>query len=353
MNNDDKSQAPDMPQAGYTPPPVAPGAQYPGVPNANNYNQSQTPPPYIPTVPPTPPVVPRPPASKSPMIAIIFAFIVGFALIIGGIVLNHFDKESKKCENAAPSEHSIFKRNFCKESDVYDEISKEAVFNINIPDFTSCAPSESLHQSDKKSWYDAWVECLNKTWKPLFDNAYPNKDSLDFQGTVVKVVDSLENSGSTCISDGNKTSGVEISGFYCRKEETIYIVAGYTGDIESDLTVLFHEYAHHIAMRMGFPININLMIFEMYKYWPNQPDSQDAVKERETRRSELFADTMSYAMLANTPSLKQYLVKPTKGLEPSTHGSIRALQLAYERGVKARTVGDCNAWGWNIDEVDQ
>ena len=95
------------------------------------------------------------------------------------------------------------------------------------------------------------------------------------------------------------------------------------------------------------------MIFEMYKYWPNQPYSQDAVKERETRRSELFADTMSYAMLANTPSLKQFLVKPTKGLEPSTHGSIRALQLAYERGVKARTVGDCNAWGWSIDEVDQ
>ena len=44
MNNDDKSQAPDIPQAGYTPPPVAPGAQYAGAPNANNYNQSQTPP---------------------------------------------------------------------------------------------------------------------------------------------------------------------------------------------------------------------------------------------------------------------------------------------------------------------
>ena len=40
MNNDDKSQAPDMPQAGYTPPPVAPGVQYTGTPDANNYNQS-------------------------------------------------------------------------------------------------------------------------------------------------------------------------------------------------------------------------------------------------------------------------------------------------------------------------
>ena len=75
-----------------------------------------------------------------------------------------------------------------------------------------------------------------------------DKDSVDFQGTVVKVVDSLENSGSTCISDGNKTSGIEISGFYCRKEETIYIVAGYTGDIGSDLAILFHE----LRLKKGF-----------------------------------------------------------------------------------------------------
>ena len=96
MNNDDKSQAPDTPQVGYIPPPVAPGAQYPGVPNANNYNQSQTPP-NIPTVSPTPPVAPRPPASKSPMIAIISAFIVGIphAYYARGYVYNRLGEYAK------------------------------------------------------------------------------------------------------------------------------------------------------------------------------------------------------------------------------------------------------------------
>ena len=120
--------------------------------------------------------------------------------------------------------------------------------------------------------------------------------------------------GLTCISDGDKTSEVEISGFYCRKEETIYIVAGYTGDIGSDLTVLFHEYAHHIAMRMGFPININLMIFEMYKYWPNQPDSQDAVKERETRRR----PSLQWTPSITTQHTDRPVPTPCAGARPDT-----------------------------------
>lgn len=332
---------------------------------------------FTPATPP--PISPTPGSGSSRktglIVAIVIAVMVGVVALIALVVVlienlsSNLQSSSStpgsstyKCVakvnangDTSSGVHLLLNAGHCNMADVNDAISKYDIFNLAIPELSSCKPDDAIYTSDRTAWYSSWLECLNTSWDAQVAST-GGKPFAKVHG--VSLVQSRETSGSACKSDNGIV--YDIAAFYCPRNAQIFIIEPQSGGVEYDTLTLLHEYAHHLAFYYGIKIDQGFYIKELYDlYGSKQPEPIDVVQERQVRRSELYAECSSVAM-AGRAGMTEATIRRVdwsdennREASTETHGSAAARNHARTKGSGATSMSSCSAWSWSDADVDR
>ena len=130
--------------------------------------------------------------------------------------------------------------------------------------------------------------------------------------------------------------------------------------MRDDLSVVFHEFGHHIAFTGGAMLDAEMGIDKVFEENPAQEITLKQAETNNRHRSELFAECISMAVL-----VKNGLVNPETdiawineekqmlpGEEGHMYGSTKNRTKIFDAAIKKPAVSTCNTWALSNADIE-
>jgi hypothetical protein len=215
---------------------------------------------------------------------------------------------------------------------------------VGLPEVTCELPPMKGDAERLRAYYQAAIECLDRAWRPALESVNEPFSSPRLE---------IEAGRSRC---GEAPSPDEATAYYCSGGKVIFMPTDRLLDQAgvspaAHLTVLAHEYGHHVQALSG----ILTAAYEKGARF----DKQAPEKLELTRRTELQANCfagMWIASVAGRGSIDNRLARAAADsfrdtVADDTHGTI-AHQVTWGRaGYDNNRTAACNTWTAPADEV--
>ncbi len=264
----------------------------------------------------------------------------------------HYRDHEKKHERPAssltkPATLPSSLEDYQSNKDVNTVISSSNYFKMSFPAII-CGPPDELYTRDVNSWAQQWVDCLEKSWAPVVANQanaeYSKLTGIKFYATPTDA--------KGCSEDIEE----DVAGAYCRQSSSIAIIeSGLSRNIDYDLAVIFHEFAHHL--QMNFDVNTDALVLTGFVYLnnPKQPISEDEAIQLQKTRTEVNAECSTLGMMntskrlssnSGTEWLRSYK-NPDQRRIAAGYGSSTMLKK-FTSGMTTPNpkMSACNTWSW-------